>query len=139
VDRTLAFLSLALQNVPTVGILSRLQVDEVQSAAIYLSAAVMECLTSLIDWVNKSRMLLHYCADIGLVLKKVLQPTLDFDDKLRIVRDRVGAYTNALLVKSIRSADEDKILEWIWPKEKGFLKPLDQDSVGNTCRWFFES
>ena len=86
-DRTLAFLSLALQNVPTVGILSRLQVDEVQSAAIYLSAAVMDCLTSLIDWVNKSRMLLHYCADIGLVLKKVLQPTLDFDDKLRIVRD----------------------------------------------------
>jgi hypothetical protein len=74
-----------------------------------------------------------------LVLKKAWQPTSDFDDKLGIVRDRVGAYTNALVAEGIRKAKDDEILHWIWLKEKEFLKPLDQESVGNTCRWFFAS
>jgi len=54
VDRTIEALSLAVQNVGVIGEFSNIHLDEVRIAAIYLSAAVMDCLTALIEWVNAS-------------------------------------------------------------------------------------
>ena len=59
VDRTIEDLSLAIQNIGVIGEFSNIHVDEVRIAAIYLSAAVMDCLTALIEWVNASGTFLH--------------------------------------------------------------------------------
>lgn len=64
VDDTMVDLSLAIQNVGVLGEFSNVSLSEVRIAAIYLSAAVMDCLTSLIDWVTRSRIFhfwLHSC------------------------------------------------------------------------------
>jgi hypothetical protein len=55
VDDTMVNLLLAIQNVGVVGDFSNVRLNEVRIAAIYLSAAIMDCLTSLIDWVTGSR------------------------------------------------------------------------------------
>ena len=62
VDDTLTDLSIAIQNVGSVVDFSNIKVSPVRIAAIYLTAAVMDCLTNLIDWVTKSRTLLFYFA-----------------------------------------------------------------------------
>jgi hypothetical protein len=54
VDDTIINLTLAIQNVGVVGDLSNSHLDQIRIAAIYLSASVMDCLTSLIDWVTRS-------------------------------------------------------------------------------------
>jgi hypothetical protein len=54
VDDTLVDLSLAIQNIEVAGDFSEVHLEEVRIAAIYLSAAVMDCLTGLIDWVTRS-------------------------------------------------------------------------------------
>jgi hypothetical protein len=60
VDDTMVDLSLAIQNVGVIGEFSNVRLNEVRIAAIYLSAAVMDCLTSLIDWVTRSRIFLFW-------------------------------------------------------------------------------
>ena len=59
VDRTLEDLSQVIQNVGVheefPQILSQQHLDEMSCAAIYLSAAVMDCLADLIEWVTQSR------------------------------------------------------------------------------------
>jgi len=57
VDDTIALLSLAIQNVGVVADFSNVHLNEVRIAVLYVSAAVMDCLTSLIDWVTRSRIL----------------------------------------------------------------------------------
>ena len=52
VDETIMHLSLAIQNVGGAAGFSNVRLNEVRIAAMYLSAAVMDCLTGLIDWVN---------------------------------------------------------------------------------------
>jgi len=52
VDETITLLSLAIQNVGGAADFSNVHLNEVRIAAMYLSAAVMDCLTGLIDWVN---------------------------------------------------------------------------------------
>jgi hypothetical protein len=60
-------LSLAMQNVGIIGDFSNVHLDHVQIAAIYLSAAVMDCLTGLIDWVTRSGTILFiFSTDISL-------------------------------------------------------------------------
>ncbi len=55
VDKTLVHLSLVIQNLEGAGDFPNIHLNEgVRIAAIYLSAAVMDCLTALIDWVNAS-------------------------------------------------------------------------------------
>lgn len=54
VDDTIVDISLAIQNVGVIGEFSNIHLTEVRIAAIYLSAAVMDCLTSLIDWMTRS-------------------------------------------------------------------------------------
>jgi hypothetical protein len=56
VDDTIVDLSLAMQDIGVIGDFSNLHLNEVRIAAIYLSASVMDCLTTLIDWVTRSRM-----------------------------------------------------------------------------------
>lgn len=55
VDDTMVDLSLAMQDIGMIGNFSNLHLDEVRIAAIYLSASVMDCLTSLVEWVTRSR------------------------------------------------------------------------------------
>jgi hypothetical protein len=59
VDDTIINLTLAIQNVGVVGDLSNSHLDQIRIAAIYLSASVMDCLTSLIDWVTRSGIFVH--------------------------------------------------------------------------------
>jgi hypothetical protein len=59
VDETIVNLTLAIQNVGVVGDFSNIHLDEIHIAAIYLSAAVMDCLTSLINWVTRSGILIY--------------------------------------------------------------------------------
>lgn len=59
VDETMVNLTLAIQNVGVVEDVSNIHLDEIRIAAIYLSAAVMDCLTSLIDWVTRSGIFGH--------------------------------------------------------------------------------
>jgi|SRR5271154_3225092 len=67
VDNTMKDLSLAIQNVGVIGDFSNVHLDQVQIAAIYLSAAVMDCLTGLIDWVTRSgTVLLVILSDISI-------------------------------------------------------------------------
>lgn len=54
VDDTMLALLLEIQNVSLVGDFSNVHVDEIRIAAMYLSAGVMDCLTSLIGWVTRS-------------------------------------------------------------------------------------
>jgi hypothetical protein len=54
VDITIINLSLAIQNVGVVEDFSNIHVDQVQRAAIYLCASVMDCLAGLIEWVDAS-------------------------------------------------------------------------------------
>ena len=54
VDDTIMLLSLTIRNVGGAGDFSNVHLTEVRIAAIYISAAVMECLTGLVDWVNAS-------------------------------------------------------------------------------------
>jgi hypothetical protein len=54
VDATMVDLSLAIQNVGVIRDFSNVHFDQVRIAVIYLSAAVMDCLTGLIDWVTRS-------------------------------------------------------------------------------------
>ena len=53
VDDTIIDLSLAIQNVSGADS-SNIHLNEVRVAAIYLSAAVIDCLTGLVDWLNAS-------------------------------------------------------------------------------------
>ena len=55
VDSTMEHLSMAIQNVGVIGGFSNVHLTQVRIAAIYLSAAVIDCLTGLIDWVDRSR------------------------------------------------------------------------------------
>jgi hypothetical protein len=66
VDETMVDLTLAIQNVGVVGDLSNIHLDEIRIAAIYLSAAVMDCLTGLIDWVTHSCIFVHSPAALML-------------------------------------------------------------------------
>lgn len=55
-------ISLEIQNVGVIGEFSNNHRDEVRIAATYLSTAVMDCLTSLIDWMTRSRIFpFSYC------------------------------------------------------------------------------
>jgi len=60
VDDTMVDLSLAMQAIGVIGDFSNIHLDEVRIAAIYLSAAVMDCLAGLIDWVTRSRIFLFW-------------------------------------------------------------------------------
>jgi hypothetical protein len=67
VDGTMQDLSLAIQNVGAIGEFSNVHIDQVRIAAIYLSAAVMDCLAGLIDWVTRSSTILQSsCVDISI-------------------------------------------------------------------------
>jgi len=63
VDGTLADLLLAIQSVEVAGDFSEVHLEKVRIAAIYLSAAVMDCLTGLIDWVTRPG-ILPFCPDL---------------------------------------------------------------------------
>ena len=52
VDQTFVDLSLAIQNVGIVENYSTVHLNEVRIAAIYLSAAVLDCLRGLMEWVD---------------------------------------------------------------------------------------
>src|SRR6202035_3305500 len=106
VDDTIENLLLAIQNVRVVGDFSNIRLNEVRIAAIYLSAAVMDCLTSLIDWVTRSRMLFSWVRSC-LVWRKAFITT-DFDQKLTIVHTRSGLYTSALQSQGIRKRLHDE-------------------------------
>lgn len=54
VDDAMKTLLLAIQNVGVVGECSNVHVNEVRIAAIYFASVVMDCLASLIAWVNAS-------------------------------------------------------------------------------------
>jgi hypothetical protein len=61
VDDMIMDISLEIQNVGVIGEFSNIHRDEVRIAAIYLSTAVMDCLTSLIDWMTRSRISAFSC------------------------------------------------------------------------------
>lgn len=71
VDETMVNLTLAIQNVGGVQDVSNIHLDEIRIAAIYLSAAVMDCLTSLIDWVTRSGIFVHSPAALMFSLEEV--------------------------------------------------------------------
>jgi hypothetical protein len=70
VDETMVNLTLAIQNVGVVEDFSNIHFDEIRIAAIYLSAAVMDCLASLIDWVTRSGIFIHSLAALMFSLEE---------------------------------------------------------------------
>jgi hypothetical protein len=80
VDETLEDLSLAIQDVEVVENFSNVHLKEVRIASIYLSAAIMECLTSLIRWVTRSGCSLlysPYSSASKIIHKTRLRPEID--------------------------------------------------------------
>lgn len=137
VDDVIGDLLLAIQNIGVIGDSSIVHLDEVRIAAIYLSAAVMDCLTSLINWVNGSSIFLSIVTLI-LVLKNVFL-TPHFDESVAIVHTRSALYTSALQSKFIREKQQNDVLEWICPSSTKYIRPKSDKEVGNTCRRFVES
>ena len=137
VDSTIMELSMAIQNVGVLRDYSNVYVNEIRIAAIYLSAAVIDCLTGLIEWINASGTS-TFLAGLMLVFKKCFV-TPDFDKNLVTVSRRSQWYATALQLKLVREKQHDDIIEWICPREMNYITPKREKEVGDTCRWFFES
>jgi hypothetical protein len=136
VDDTIIDLSLAIQNVGGADF-SNIHLNEVRVASTYLSAAVIDCLTALVDWLNASS-IFPVLAGLILVAKKVFMEP-DFDEKLKTVHARSGLYSNALQCKVVREKQQNDILEWISPKNDSLIAPKPLDEVADTHRVFINS
>jgi hypothetical protein len=115
-EGTLENLYLAISTVSTNDLsefLSSQQLEGMRIATMYLSAGIIDCLTSLVEWVSPNGVM----AGLG----KVMDPP-DFDSQMIQIRGRVGFYgaeltkiTQALQLKVMRDKDDEAILDWIWP------------------------
>jgi hypothetical protein len=139
VDDTLVGLSVAIQNVGVVKDFSNLHLTEVRIAAMFLLAGVLDCLTSLIDWIKKSRMFLFTGGESHLMLGlgKTLEKSPEFDQKLRDVQARSQLYAIALQTKMDLERQLNDILQWLSPVN--YLTPKSGKEYEETCHWFFES
>ena len=136
-DEVIIDLSLTIQNIRMIEDFSNVHLNEVRIAAIYLSTAIMDCLTGLVKWLNASSISTFLTA-LMLVLKQTYM-TPDFDKKLTIVHTRSGLYAIALQSKIVREKQHDDILEWICPASTKYISPKSRKETGDTCHWFFDS
>jgi hypothetical protein len=138
IDATIAELLLAVQNVGVVRDFSNTHLNEVRIAAIYLSAAIMDTLTSLINWVNASSGPPFAFVLMKLVLAKTFM-TPDFDKKLASVHARSGLYTSTIQFKVIREKRHEDVLDWVFPSDTRYITPKGEEEVGDTCHIFLDS
>ena len=137
VDDTLIELSLAIQKIGGSRDFSNFHLNGVHIAAMYLSAAVMDCLTGVLEWVNACRIFLILLVLMSVAKKIFLNP--DFDKKLDIVRARSGFYGDALQSMAIREKQYNEIIEWICPSSTKYLTPKKEKEVQDTCHRFLAS
>ena len=136
VDETFENLLLAIQNVGVVEDFSKIHMNEVRIAAIYLSASVMDCLSGLIEWVDASSTFLFLLTLMSVLKQALMAP--DFDDKVDLVHRRLAAYATALQLKRIREEQHDEILEWVCGSSTNYIIPQSGKEFGDTCHWFVD-
>ena len=120
-DNTLEDLSQAIQNIEVdesfPRIISQQHLHEIRAAAIYLSAAIMDCLTVLIESIKQSCAFLFDYANPALAIRNALN-TPDIDKAKTKVREKVEYYANvtskiaiAMQTNLLLEKQENEILE----------------------------
>ena len=145
-------LSQAIQNIgidPNFPrIMSPKHLEEIQSAASYLSAAVMDCLASLIDYLNHSGLpLLRITAERSGVGRFFITLDPEIDDAKRRVIEKIQFYEKATsTVATALQVDrgfrdhQSNLLKWILPENSEiYLIPKGQDEIQGTGTWFLTS
>jgi hypothetical protein len=147
---TLEDLAQSIENVRIDDFLSRMLPTELLTSlrtdAMYLSAAILDCLKVLIECTKRSRHFLVFRrADALSALKNVFDLDALKDERAR-VNDKLGRYTSKiasissiLQAKNHYESKELAILEWIWPENRSVVRPKERSEVENCFQLFMKS
>jgi hypothetical protein len=149
VNSVLEYLS---QNIQNVGVDSNLfhtvrpeQLLEIQSAALYLTAEMMNCLAVVVGYVMEPSNNFPNPADCVAIQKAFLiSPDLlgakdGVRDKARSYTDAIIKISGSLLAAAARKQQEQDIFKWIWPSPYSPPKTPAEDNVGISGEWFWMS